>query len=73
MLRVAKFDLTLDLSERRDPAGKPQGIEGILEYSGDLFEEGTAAAIGAQFARLLEAAVGVLRPAPAPAGRSPGA
>ena len=57
MLHVAKFDLTIDLLERRDPAGEPLGIEGILEYSGDLFEEGTASAIGARFVRLMEAAV----------------
>ncbi len=42
---VAKFDLTLGLIERLGSAGEPLGIEGGLEYSRDLFEEGTAQAL----------------------------
>ena len=54
---VAKFDLTLDLSERRDNGGELLGIDGELEYSLDLFERETAEAVAARFVRLLRAAV----------------
>src|SRR5262249_13022025 len=55
--RTTKFDLTLELAERRDPAGEPLGIAGELEYSHDRFEAETAAAIGERLVRLLGAAV----------------
>ncbi|MFI6069955.1 non-ribosomal peptide synthase/polyketide synthase [Actinoplanes sp. NPDC051343] len=51
----AKFDLSLDLAERRGPDGQPAGISGVLEYSLDLFEEPTAESIAARVVRLLEA------------------
>ncbi len=54
---VAKFDLTLDLVECLGPQRNPQGIEGALEFSRDLFEQGTAQSIAARFVRLLNAAV----------------
>ena len=57
MAQVAKFDLMLSLVERRGPGGEPLGIEGGLEYSLDLFDEGTASAFGVRLARLLAAAV----------------
>ncbi|MFL6248597.1 MAG: amino acid adenylation domain-containing protein, partial [Thermoanaerobaculia bacterium] len=47
---VAKFDLTLTLSEQ------DAGIAGELEFSLDLFERETAAAIATWFLRLIEAA-----------------
>ena len=53
---VAKFDLTLDLAECLGPGRDPQGIEGALEYSRDLFEQGTAESMAARLVRLLEAA-----------------
>jgi nonribosomal peptide synthetase DhbF len=54
---VAKFDLTLALEERLNATGEPLGIEGVLEYSLDLFEPITAARIANCMLRLLEAAV----------------
>ena len=53
---VAKFDLTLDLAECLGPGRDPQGIEGALEYSRDLFEQGTAESMAARLVRLLEEA-----------------
>ncbi|WP_273937932.1 non-ribosomal peptide synthetase [Kutzneria chonburiensis] len=50
---VAKFDLTVELTERRDG----QGIHGFLEYSSDLFEAETAQDIGKRLVTLLTAAV----------------
>lgn len=52
----AKFDLTFELCERHAADGSPAGIEGLLEYSADLFERKTAEAMAARFCRLLEAA-----------------
>ena len=42
---AAKFDLCFSLSERRAPDGTPDGIEGIIEYSTDLFERSSVEAI----------------------------
>jgi amino acid adenylation domain-containing protein len=53
---VAKFDLVLDLGERRGPDGEPAGIAGNIEYSTDLFDEGTVIDFAAALVRLLEAA-----------------
>ena len=53
---VSKFDLTLALCESLGPGAQPQGIQGVLEYSLDLFDRRTAASIGARFARLLDKA-----------------
>ncbi|HEY3847267.1 MAG TPA: amino acid adenylation domain-containing protein, partial [Acetobacteraceae bacterium] len=53
----AKFDLSVGLLERRLADGAPGGIEGVLEYSSELFDRGTVEAIGARLVRLLEAAV----------------
>ncbi|MBL1100030.1 non-ribosomal peptide synthetase, partial [Streptomyces coffeae] len=52
----AKFDLSLDLTETRDADGRPQGLEGYLEYSTDLFEEETVTALLGRLERLLSAA-----------------
>ncbi|GGS36121.1 amino acid adenylation domain-containing protein [Actinokineospora fastidiosa] len=46
-----KFDLSMSLAET------PHGIDGILSYRADLFDEDTAARIAAWYARLLAAAV----------------
>ncbi|MFI6079355.1 amino acid adenylation domain-containing protein, partial [Actinoplanes sp. NPDC051343] len=51
----AKFDLSLGLAEQRGPDGQPAGINGVLEYSLDLFDEPTATAIVTRVVRLLEA------------------
>src|SRR4029077_17418786 len=45
-LAAARFDLSLDLSERRSPEGRPHGIEGLIEYRTDLFERSSVEAIG---------------------------
>ena len=37
----AKFDLSVGLIERRLPDGTPGGIDGVLEYASDLFDEAT--------------------------------
>src|SRR5262249_22775136 len=38
VLGTARFDLSLGLSERRNGEGRPEGIEGLIEYRTDLFE-----------------------------------
>ena len=52
---AAKFDLTFSLGESLSPQGEPLGIEGVLEYSLDLFDRSTVEAIGRRLVRLLEA------------------
>ncbi|MCY8055329.1 non-ribosomal peptide synthetase DhbF [Bacillus inaquosorum] len=52
----AKFDLTLEVSENRLADGTPNGLEGLLEYSTDLFKRETAQALADRLMRLLEAA-----------------
>src|SRR6185436_8644561 len=52
-----KFDLSVGLVERRLTDGTPGGIDGVLEYSSDLFDEATVEVIGRRLLRLLEAAV----------------
>src|SRR4029077_19135109 len=56
-LGAAKFDLSLGLSERRATDGRPEGIEGLIEYRTDLFECSTVEAIGQRLVALLEAVV----------------
>ena len=56
-LGAAKFDLSLGLNERRAPDGRPEGIEGLIEYRTDLFERSTVEAIGRRLVALLEAVV----------------
>ncbi|MFE7621768.1 amino acid adenylation domain-containing protein, partial [Streptomyces sp. NPDC057496] len=53
---VAKFDLSLSFNEDRAADGSAAGIRGVLEYSTDLFDEGTARRIVRHFLRLLGAA-----------------
>ncbi len=52
----AKFDLSFALAEERAADGTPSGIDGVLEYAGDLFEEATAATLAERLTRLLTAA-----------------
>ncbi|MCQ8195602.1 condensation domain-containing protein, partial [Streptomyces sp. RCU064] len=54
---TAKFDLTLDLVERHEAQDTPAGIEGVVEYSVDLFDRETVEGMVARFVRLLEAVV----------------
>ncbi|MBW8854656.1 MAG: AMP-binding protein, partial [Bradyrhizobium sp.] len=64
----AKFDLSVGLVERRLTDGTPGGIDGVLEYASDLFDEATVEVIGRRLIRLLEAAVA---DAAQPLGRLP--
>jgi nonribosomal peptide synthetase DhbF len=54
---IAKFDLSLNAGERRGANGEPEGIEGVIEYSTDLFDRRTVEALADRLVRLLEAAV----------------
>jgi nonribosomal peptide synthetase DhbF len=54
---VAKFDLTLLLTELTPTQGVPGGLEGSIEYSTDLFDRETVEAIAARLVRLLESAI----------------
>ncbi|MGA5063937.1 amino acid adenylation domain-containing protein [Streptomyces exfoliatus] len=53
--RAAKFDLSLDLLEKRGPDGRPDGIAGTVEYSTDVFDAATVRGLGERLVRLLEA------------------
>jgi nonribosomal peptide synthetase DhbF len=54
---AAKVDLTLQLRDHHDATGEPAGVDGILEYATDLFDERTARAVVAWFVRVLDAVV----------------
>ncbi|WP_338714886.1 amino acid adenylation domain-containing protein [Streptomyces acidiscabies] len=51
---TAKSDLVLGFAELRGDDGGSRGLRGLLEFSTDLFEPGTAAALARRFAHLLE-------------------
>ncbi|MEU9560403.1 condensation domain-containing protein, partial [Streptomyces fumanus] len=51
---VARFDLSVALAERRADDGAPAGMGGEIQYAADLFDEGTARALAARLARVLE-------------------
>jgi len=44
-INAAKFDFSLSLAEQSSPDGTPEGIDGVIQYSSDLFEPGTVEAI----------------------------
>ncbi|MFG2026730.1 amino acid adenylation domain-containing protein [Streptomyces sp. NPDC048825] len=50
---TAKFDLSFDFVERADG----EGVDGVLEYSTDLFDHATAEAVAERLIRLLRAVV----------------
>ncbi|MEV0282404.1 amino acid adenylation domain-containing protein, partial [Streptomyces sp. NPDC050610] len=52
---VAKFDLAFNLAEQLDADGAPSGLDGVIEYSADLFDRATAEGIAERFVRVLEA------------------
>ncbi|PZS11642.1 MAG: non-ribosomal peptide synthetase, partial [Pseudonocardiales bacterium] len=54
---TAKLDLGFSLSERRNANGAPEGIDGVIEYSSDLFDAITVEVLFARWVRLLEAVV----------------
>ncbi|MFB7475131.1 amino acid adenylation domain-containing protein, partial [Kitasatospora sp. NPDC056184] len=47
------FDLTLNLSERHHPDGRPAGLSGGLEFAVDLFERATAERLAGALVQLL--------------------
>ena len=54
---LAKFDLLVDLTERRGRDGEPAGIDGVLDCRADLFERSTAERIAEWFTRLVDGVV----------------
>ncbi|MFJ5228432.1 amino acid adenylation domain-containing protein [Kitasatospora sp. NPDC088391] len=50
---ISKFDLTFSFTERRDGAGRPAGLDGVLEFATDLFAPATARALAERLVRLL--------------------
>ncbi|UED85077.1 amino acid adenylation domain-containing protein [Streptomyces profundus] len=53
---VAKFDLFFQLAERRGPDGAPDGLEGSIDFSTDLFDRESVARLAERFVRLLASA-----------------
>ncbi|WP_214111405.1 non-ribosomal peptide synthetase, partial [Acrocarpospora catenulata] len=54
---TADYDLTLDVIERYGPCGRPDGMDGYLEYAVDLFDRSTVESLTARLVRLLGAAI----------------
>ncbi len=52
---TSRLDLTFGLAETHGPDGAPAGIVGAVEYSADLFDRPTVAALFARWTRLLAA------------------
>ncbi|NNH72848.1 non-ribosomal peptide synthetase [Nocardia uniformis] len=53
---VSQFDLTLDLREQVSGSA-PAGVDGVLTYATDLFDEATAARLATRWRRILAAIV----------------
>ncbi|WP_280523928.1 non-ribosomal peptide synthetase [Actinoplanes regularis] len=51
---TARTDLSVDLGERRDGSGNPDGIAGIILYAEDLFDERTVRAFADRLVLVLE-------------------
>ncbi|HXL90832.1 MAG TPA: amino acid adenylation domain-containing protein, partial [Streptosporangiaceae bacterium] len=54
---VAKFDLLFSLAERQGPARELAGMDGLVQFTTDLFDPATAAALGERLVRVLAAVV----------------
>ncbi|MFF1651545.1 amino acid adenylation domain-containing protein, partial [Streptomyces sp. NPDC058240] len=54
-IAAAKFDLLFSLEETFAADGGPAGLDGVVEYSADLFDRATAEAIGDRLVRMLAA------------------
>ncbi|MER5628998.1 amino acid adenylation domain-containing protein [Streptomyces nitrosporeus] len=55
---ISKFDLTFTFTETHDDAGRPAGLDGVLEFSTELFLPATARALAARLTRLLAVLAG---------------
>ncbi|MEU8894201.1 amino acid adenylation domain-containing protein, partial [Streptomyces sp. NPDC048442] len=53
----ARFDLSFGLGERHTANGVPNGLEGVVDYSADLFDRATVEQIVARLERVLRAVV----------------
>ncbi|MFE6068660.1 non-ribosomal peptide synthase/polyketide synthase [Streptomyces sp. NPDC056525] len=53
----ARFDLSLGLGERHTANGVPNGLEGVADYSADLFDRDTVDTVVDRLERLLRAVV----------------
>ncbi|MBB1242184.1 amino acid adenylation domain-containing protein [Streptomyces durbertensis] len=51
---ACRFDLSLSLWESRDADGRPQGMDGVVEYSTDLFERVSVKRLVRRFLRFLD-------------------
>ncbi|MEU5583443.1 non-ribosomal peptide synthetase, partial [Streptomyces huasconensis] len=51
----ARFDLSLALGERRDAQGAPAGLDGVAEYSAELFDASTVESLLRRLERVLVA------------------
>uniref|UniRef100_UPI00117E6DB4 hypothetical protein n=1 Tax=Streptomyces sp. ms184 TaxID=1827974 RepID=UPI00117E6DB4 len=49
------MDLTVNLAERHGEDGSPHGIDGVITYRTDLFEQDTATALGERLLQVLRA------------------
>nr|WP_271413605.1 non-ribosomal peptide synthetase [Streptomyces lienomycini] len=54
---TSKFDLFFSLSERLGDTGRAEGITGVVEYSGDLYDASTVTALFERWTRLLSVLV----------------
>ncbi|WP_305793784.1 non-ribosomal peptide synthase/polyketide synthase, partial [Streptomyces acidiscabies] len=53
---TARLDLAIAVTEHRRPDGTPDGLEAVLEYSADLFDEDSVRTLFDRWRRLLTAA-----------------
>ncbi|RZB19953.1 amino acid adenylation domain-containing protein [Streptomyces sp. F001] len=54
-IQAARMDLTLNLAERHDQHGSPDGIGGVITYRTDLFEQDTVTALVERLLQVLRA------------------
>ncbi|MFF7180205.1 amino acid adenylation domain-containing protein [Streptomyces sp. NPDC008121] len=54
---TSKFDLTIELTERFGPDGRPGGLRGEIEYATDLFDRETVERFARQLLRVLDTVV----------------
>jgi amino acid adenylation domain-containing protein/non-ribosomal peptide synthase protein (TIGR01720 family) len=53
---TTKFDISVSLWERRAEDGTPAGLDGVIDYSADLFDSATVEALAQRLRRVLEQA-----------------